>query len=189
MMPKPHIKWRDIFFLSIGAIWTTVLNNWSYFSFDKSIGIADLFTAVIGGYIGLYVGSKLTSKVSSDRAEKDLIISEIKIVRSNFLKLISSFETNRLLFNETINLFKITGQNIASIKETLGYCKYENELDADIFDILVKFRTLYRKVTGISPVKDLINIPLVDLNSYITELRTINQNLNKFMIDINRAEK
>ena len=188
MMPKLRIKWRDVLFLLIGAICSTVANNWAYFTFDKNITIADLLTAVIGGYIGLYVGSKLTSKVSSDRAEKDLIISEIKIVRGNFLKLISSFEANRLPFNETINLFKITGQNIASIKETLSYCGYDSHLTSDIINILGMLRVLYRSVTGIGPVNDFIVIPPADLSLYLTQLRTINQSLNKFMIEINRAE-
>ena len=188
-MLKLRVRLRDLLIGAIGIIAGVILCNWSYFTLDKSIKISDLFSLIIGSYIGLYVGSKLTSRVSSDRAQKDLIISDLKIVRANFLKLISLFEVGNLPFGDTVTLFKTSSQNIASIKETLSYCRYDGALTADIINILASIRKIHNDTTSVAPVNDVISIPQPDLVGLLARLRGTNQKLNKFMIEINKAEE
>lgn len=185
-MPRLQIKWRDVFFILIGALCGTIANNWSYFSFDRSIGIADLFTAIIGGYIGLYVGSKLTSKVSSDRTEKDLIINEIISVRGYLNRLNSLIDSGIIPLTEAINLFKSSSQGLAHINEIIGICDFNLQFQNNLTTILGSVRILNNKITSINSINNIITIQEADRPQYIIEIRNISKQLMSLTISINR---
>lgn len=186
MMRKLHIKWRDVFFFLIGTIFSTVLNNWSFFTFEKNISIADLFTAVIGGYIGLYVGSKLTSKVSSDRVEKDIIINEINSVRVSISRIGALIDSNNIPLSDAVTLFKSSSQSLALAKEMIQICNNDSNLVGAVTTVLGKVRSLNNKITGISPTNNLIIIPSGDTTVFLNLVRNLNKLLFQLIISVNR---
>jgi len=186
MMLKLHIKWRDGFFLSIGAICATVANNWSFFTFDKNISVTDLFTAAIGGYIGLYVGSKLTSKVSSDRVEKDIIIAEINATRGFIARVHTFIDSNNLSLSDAVSLFKTASQSLSLAKEMVQICNNNKNLISEITTVLGKVRDLNRVVTRISPINGILNIPETNIIQLLTLTRSLNKSLFNLIILVNR---
>jgi len=187
-MPKFKVKWAHVFLISLGVLIGVIACNWTYFELERKITVSDLFTTVIGGYIGLYVGSKLTSKVSSDRIQKDLVIDDLKIIKNNLSRLITLFESGILPFEETISIFKITSQSLALTHEMLDFCKYNPDIKASVIAILSKVRAIHNEVTNVNPINGIISVPVVDLTRLLGELRVAQQNLFKAIITINNVE-
>lgn len=187
MTQKRHIRFSHVFSFSIGAIVSTVCNNWTYFKFNEEINIDDLFTAVIGGAIGLYIGSKLTSKVSSDRVEKDLIIGKITSIKAKMEELTSIVETGSYQLATATKLIKYCRQSATLLKNMIEVCCGDEEIIAGNLDKITKaLNRINPIVTGGLAVNGILNIDVIAIGNYNTFNKIIEDNSLLLIINVNR---
>lgn len=186
-MQKVKVRWRDLFFLSIGCIIATIANNWTFFTFSKEISLSDIFTAILGGFLGLYIASKLTSEVSSERIEKDLLINEISPIKVHLVKLYEALDTNSLELSEGVQIFKNTSKILINLKTTLKLCRSNDNLDYLVELYLGRIRKLNSDVTRL-PTNSigLILLPQAQLIDFLKETKEINDGITMMIFNINR---
>lgn len=186
-MPKIIIKWRDILLLCIGFILGTISSNWSYFTFSKEISISDIFTAVLGGYLGLYIAGKLTSQTSSERLEKDLMIQELTPLSISLSRLYPIFEANAVSMTDAIQLFKLAGQAFSHVSTLATMCDGKQKVTNLADSLLTESRTLNNMVTNNNiNANAVIQIPLNQLPLVKTKLKNLRENTIRLIIAINR---
>jgi hypothetical protein len=187
-MPKVHIRWRDLLFLLIGAVLSTILNNWSYFKFNSEISISDLLTAGVGAYVGLYIGGKLTAEVSSQRIEKDLLIKDLPEVKSQLTKLFSQLESGNVVFSDTLATMKKSSQTLNELKDMVAICKPSISGDLDLSNLLQLLRILNLNLTSYprTPV-GLFAIPITNYHDLKDQTKNINDEITIIIFKINRS--
>jgi hypothetical protein len=184
---KTHIKSRDLLFLFIGALTATVANNWTYFTFDREINISDLFTAILAGYLGLYIAGKLTSQVSSERIEKDILIQDLPLIRNNLTRIHSQLESGNVVFNEVLPMMKACSQSLNDLIDTVGICKPELANELQLANLLTRVRALNHILTSYPTTPTgLFNIPIQDYPDLKSKTRVLYNDFTKIVFDINR---
>lgn len=187
MMLKVKLRWRDLFFVFMGCIIATVANNWTYFHFNKEISVSDLFTAVLGGFLGLYIGSKLSSDASSDRIEKDLLISELSPLKIMLVELHNGVERNTLSLPVAVQLFKNASQLVNSTISTLKMCKPNDEVDFNLQLALGKLRTLNNEVTNFRTApRNILAIPSARNPILLARIKEVNELATLVILKVNR---
>lgn len=186
-MPKIKIKWRDLFFVLIGSLFGTLMNNWSYFTFSSEISLTDSFTAILGGYLGLYIGGKLTSQNSSERIEKDLMIQEISVVNISLSRLYPNFSSNTLTMNEAVAFFKQASQSFNNVSTIANMCEDKPKI-VNLSEALFRdTRTLNNMVTNHGTnLQGVIQIPSTQVQLVKEKSKQLRDNAIRLIIAINR---
>lgn len=137
-----------------GVIFGLIFQSLFKMNVENTISLSDLFTLIFTIFLGIYIGSTITGKQSSNRFEKELLISEIKRI-TDYLDSQSVFRnTESIDYNNAKSSFKqlnITIFNIGNVIRDAGYSK-----EVDISILRQKFSAFRNAILGLTPQNSVI---------------------------------
>jgi hypothetical protein len=149
-------------FITSGILLGVFFCNFSYFTFDKSIKITDLFSLGITSFIGIYIATNVNKVFTRNNSEKELLIGEIKATLKIVNELLETVNNQKLPFNSTIRAFKNINENLI-LADKLIKSSHCNGIKVDT--IRTNLYSLRKLITGISPINDFI---ILDNTTYKT---------------------
>lgn len=171
-------------FSCLGIVIGVVASNWSYFKMDSTIEVTDLITLFVTSLIGVYIGKSLQSQISSERSEKDFLISEIKELKTEFKKVKAGNNAGYFDFDEAKTMFKEINQNITHFENICSISTFCASIDHRT--LRSEFTSLRNIVTGISPVNNRINIDFSTKALIEEKLNSLNSIFYTLIICINK---
>lgn len=178
------IKFGLIFFL--GGIAGFLSCEWTYFEFDNKIVLVDLINLVLTGGLGYYIATALQNKIGSNRVEKDLLIEEIKKIKTELEKVQAYVDNGSIPFNEVLALLKSTSSNISSLILLIKLCKIQT--DCGFPEIQRKTSQVKRLITNSPSISGSFVLSQSSKTSTLYLLKDLNNQLFKAIVSVNRHD-
>lgn len=176
---------RYIIVAFLGGLIGVFLCNWDFFEFDNKVHVAELFALGITSLVGLHIAGKLSQQQSSRRSEKDFYISEIKDFKSGLIKIKIKNDMGSVPFPEAVYLFRDINHDITHLEELSRYSTFCKNIDYK--NLRAEFVVLRQLITGISPVNDIIHIPLNIRSQADTVLDNMKRDLYQIILKVNSS--
>lgn len=147
--------------------------------FDYTVQPMDIINLVVTIFISLYVAWVITKKLTEERFEKELLISDLKDIEAEIKRILDAYETsepgNTIL--PAINQLRVL---IERFKNTILLTASKN-LDTAVLD--TSFIQFYRLSTDYEAVDNVTDVDLPSVQNYgsklIVEIRNLISQINK----------
>lgn len=159
-------------------------SSYTFFKFDDEINIIDLLTLLISSLLGVYIATTLQKKVSDDKYEKDLLLSEITQAKSDFKNIYNAVLNDQINFNETVYAFKVISSNLSNLNLLFDVCKIKDK--RKISDVIRQARLLKQIVTNSSVTNNLIILDSISKNHFFLEYNRLSILLLELIVETNR---
>jgi hypothetical protein len=177
---KFYIVCGFLFGILVGFLST----RYCFFEFDPEINLVDLLNLIVTVVLAIYVALFLQKKQGQDGAEKEIIISELKELKSENSILYDYVISGNLNINDTVRKFKTISVRLNSIKDLYRVCDISNSNNlAEIKNKLLDNKQL---ITGSPVVNNMLAITPTHRSSYGQVSWKINKLITEEIISINR---
>ena len=167
-----------------GVIVGYFLFGWNLFKIKYEIDLVALLGIVVTIILAIYITEKIAKKNTENRIEKDLVISRIVVLETDYYQLFSNFNSFKNNVVETTAMTDSIAAKVLSIKKLANTCEFSTITNFQNLIVLEKkFRDLLTDTNANNDVfvyTDAQSIKIEDTYTSITEV------LTELIIELNR---
>jgi DNA integrity scanning protein DisA with diadenylate cyclase activity len=113
-----------LLFFCFGALFGFYTTEFSYFEFDKTISVENIFSILVTIFIGIYIASIIQHKQAAKESQKNIITTEISNIKDDIDELSKEIDQSNFKVKDINFRFKRINQKISTLEKYFETCKY-----------------------------------------------------------------